>query len=79
MTEKTITFRKHKVTYDADAITSWRVQKLMAAGGLSSFEAVDVILCGKSDEVADLIGGSMDDMAELITAIVALEGKQAKN
>lgn len=79
MTEKVITFKKHKVKYDADAIGSWRVQRLMAAGGSSAFEAVDIILLGRSDEVADLVGGGMDDMAELITAIVALEGGAAKN
>lgn len=77
MAQKQITFRKNKISYDPDAIMSWAVQKKITAGGIEAFEAVDLILCGKSDEVAEQIGGGMADMTELITAIMALES--AKN
>lgn len=79
MTEKTIHFKKKTFTYDGDALMSWRVQRLIAQGGSGSFDAIDAILCGKADEVAEALGGGIDEMAELVTAIVALEGGKAKN
>lgn len=79
MTEKTIHFKEHTLSYDGDALKSWRVQRLIAQGGSGSFDAIDAILLGKADEVADALGGGVDAMAELVTAIVALEGGEAKN
>ena len=79
MTKKTIHFKEHTFSYDGDALMSWRVQRLIAQGGSGSFDAIDAILCGKADEVADALGGGVDAMAELVTAIVALEGGEAKN
>lgn len=78
MTEKTIHWKKKTITYDGDALMSWKVQRLIAKGGEGSFDAIDVLLCGKADEVAEEIGGTVDAMAELVTAICALETK-AKN
>lgn len=76
---KNITFEGHKVAYNAKAITSWKVQRLMSKGGADAFEAIDIVLGGKADEVAEQLGGDMDTMARLIAAIVENEGDSAKN
>lgn len=71
---KTITHEGVKVAYDPAAFKSWRFTKQLA-NRATQFEAIDVLLCGKSDEVAEQLGDSVEAMAALITAITALEAK----
>lgn len=78
MQKHTITYEGVKVEYDAQAIRSWPVQKKVAKGGYDAFEAIDMILCGKSDEVAEKFDNDTDRMAGLITAISSLD-PEAKN
>ena len=46
----TISFEGHDISYDAKALKSWKVQKKLARGGADAYDAVDIILCGKSDK-----------------------------
>lgn len=68
------TFEGVKVDYDSKALHSWSVQKKLAAGGVGGYEAVDAILCGKSDDVAAQFDDDADKMIELLTALGALAG-----
>lgn len=73
---------KHKgieIEYSAEAVHGWAIQRRLARGGNDAFEAVDTILNGKADDIAELLGGSMDAMTELINAIAEAEGTDAKN
>ena len=72
------TFEGVNVEYDPKAIHSWSIQKKLAAGGASGYEAVDAILCGKSDDVAAQLDDDADKMVELMVALGALDS-QAKN
>lgn len=74
------------VEYDANALKRWSVQKKIARslsdpqkGAYEAYEAYDVILCGKSDEVAEKLGDDGEKMAELVQRIVAVVGGDAKN
>lgn len=68
------TFEGQTISYDAKALHSWSVQKKLAAGGAGGYEAVDAILCGKSDDVAAQFDDDADKMIELLTALGALAG-----
>lgn len=74
----TITYEGITVDYDPKAVKSWPVQKKIAQGGAAAFEAIDIILCGKSDEVAAQFDNDTDRMAGLVTAIASLDA-EAKN
>lgn len=70
----TITFEGHDITYNAKSLKSWKVQKQLARGGADAYDAVDVILCGKSDEVAEMLGDDADKMTELLVMLGSLSG-----
>lgn len=75
---KTIEFDGEAVEYDDSQLNRWSVQKkLIDPAG--QFEALDEILCGKSDEVAQRLGDSMERMTELLSRIVAINGNAGKN
>lgn len=76
---KTVIFEGHEIEYSPTAVHGWSVQRRIARGGSDGFDAVDTILGGKADEVADLIGGTVEDMARLMEAIADAEGTNAKN
>ena len=75
----TIKFHDIEVEYDAAAVHNWTVQRRIARGGNDFFEAFDAILCGKADEVAEKLGGTVEVMGELSSAIGDAEGPDAKN
>lgn len=72
------TFEGVNVEYSHKALHSWSIQKKLAAGGAPGYEAVDAILCGKSDDVAAQLDDDADKMVELMVALGALDS-QAKN
>lgn len=76
---KSVKFEGHEIEYSSTAVHSWSVQRRIARGGSDGFDAVDAILGGKADEVAELIGGSIEDIARLMEAISEAEGADAKN
>ena len=69
-----ITFEGHEIAYDEKALHSWSVQKKLAQGGAAAYDAVDVILCGKSDEVAATLGDDADKMTGLLMMLGSLNG-----
>lgn len=71
----TITFEGQTIDYDAKAVKRWSVQKMLVMGGAETYKAVDIILCGRSDDVALLFGDDADKMTELLTAIGSLAAK----
>ena len=87
---RTTEFKGHEITYDDTVTKSWKWQKAVASGDLArSVNAIDRLLCGRSDEYADMLSGnepgtdeldaSMDDMTELVQAIMEELGGTAKN
>lgn len=77
----TIEHKGTTVEYDPSVLTKWRWQRAVASGDMTrTFAAFDELLCGKSDEVAEQLGGEMEDMQDLILAIMAeSKDQQAKN
>lgn len=73
-----IQFEGHTIKYDSKAVHSWKWQKVLAKGGSGAYDAVDAILCGKSDEVAELFEDDADKMMQLLTAIGSVS-KESKN
>jgi len=73
-----IQFEGKTIKYDSKAVHSWSVQKKLTSGGMAAYEAADIILCGKSDEVAALLDDDADKMMELLTAIGSISSA-AKN
>lgn len=70
-----------KVTYDSSEVHSWKTQRALASGEHDPYrlcEAIDRVLCGCADDVADKIGGTIDAMGDLMAAISEREGS-AKN
>lgn len=78
MAKETITYEGIKVSYEPKMLNSWTVQKKIAQGGLATFEALDLILCGEADEVAAKFDDDMGKMIGLAQAL-ALLGNEAKN
>lgn len=77
---KTISFRGVDVVYDSREIHLWRTQRAIASSEhdpYGGYEAIDRILCGRADEVADAVGGTDADMSALLAAIT--EAENAKN
>ena len=76
---KTIAFKGVKIEYDEKLIHSWKWQKKLAKGdGMAGMLAVEELLLGKDEEVADAIGDDIETMGELVAAIMEENGK-AKN
>lgn len=75
---ETLSFEGIEVEYNPSALNSWKVQKLIAQGGIATFEALDIILCGKADEIAEKLGDDMGKMVELAQALSVL-AVSAKN
>lgn len=71
---KTITHEGVKVAYDPSAFKSWRFIRALNNRD-TQFDAIDILLCGKADEIAEQLGDSLDSMTSLLTAITALEAK----
>lgn len=69
------------VEYDETAFTSWKVQTGLLKGDAEAYHAIDRILAGRSDEYAEQLGDSMEEMAELVKALVedAAKDEPAKN
>lgn len=78
---KTIEHKGVIVEYDETVLKRWRWQRKVASGDMAkTFDAFDELLLGNSDDVADELGGDIDDMQELILAIMAdNKDQQAKN
>lgn len=87
---RTIEFKGHEFEYDETCTKSWKWQRAVASGDVArSVGAIDRLLCGRSDEYADVLSGneggsdeldeSMDDMTELVQAIMEQLGGTSKN
>lgn len=76
---KSVKYDGHEVEYSHEAVHSWSVQRRIARGGSDAFDAIDAILGGRADEVAEELGGSMEAMSALMDAIAEAEGADAKN
>lgn len=76
----TIVYNDNKFTYDAKIFNTWKFQKAIsgAMGEGEGFKALDALLCNKSDEYAEALGGTMEDIAGLLEAIAKKE-THAKN
>lgn len=81
---RTIKFQGLEIEYNERSLKSWKLQKTLAratsTGDQSAaFDAADIILMGKSDEIAELLDDDADAMGELLQAILAETGGEAKN
>ena len=74
------TFKGVEVSYDHKMLHKWSIQKALtgAKGPQEFFEAIDKVLCGRSDEVAEALGDDTDAMGELMSELVAID-PNAKN
>lgn len=76
---RTIEFQGVEVQYDETRLHSWKWQKALASGDESrGIKAVEELLLGKDEEVADALGDDIETMGLLIAAISEENGK-AKN
>lgn len=75
---KTIDFEGLAVQYDDSQLNRWSVLKKLS-DPTKSFGAIDLILCGRSDEVAEALGDDFGRMTKLLEAITAIEGNAGKN
>lgn len=69
------------VTFDVSQVVSWKNNKAIANfqnNPAGFFDAVDRIMCGKSDEVVEQLGDDMAVMSDVISQIYAKVGG-AKN
>lgn len=73
-----VEFKGKKIKYDKSAIRSWKVQRALVQPGPGMYEAIDKILLGKADEVAEGLGDDVQEMTALLTAIAEQEA-DAKN
>lgn len=69
-------FNGIEVEYDEKCVKSYKWQKRVAKG--DPF-ALETLLLGKDEEVADQLGDDVDVMTELIQAITEDIGGKAKN
>lgn len=77
---KTIKFQGHEIVYDERKLRSWKVQRMIASNGAAgAFDAIDAVLCGRADEVAELLDDDIDLIGEMLNAILDAEGGMAKN
>ena len=76
---RTIEYNGIKVEYDESLVHKWKWQKKLASGnGAAGISAIEELLLGKDEEVADALGGDMEAMGELVAAIIDANDK-AKN
>ena len=76
---RTIEFRGITVEYDEKCIRSWKWNKALACGDdKRGTAAIERLLLGKDEEVADALGDDIDVMGELIGEIVNTS-RTAKN
>lgn len=76
---KTIEFNGITVEYDETLLHSWKWQKRFAKSeGMAGMLAVEELLLGKDEEVAEAIGDDIETMGELVAAILEANNK-AKN
>ncbi len=75
---KKINFDGIDIKYDDAQLNKWSVQKDLTRFD-KQFDALDRILCGKSDEVAEKLGDDMDKIMELLQRITATSGNAGKN
>lgn len=76
---RTIEFRGMTVEYDEKCPNSWTWQKAMASGDdKRGFAAIERLLMGKDDEIAEKLGDDFESMGELIGEIVRTS-RAAKN
>ena len=76
---RTIEFRGVTVEYDEKCIKSWKWQKALASGDdARGVAAIERLLLGKDEEIADALGDDIDVLGELIGEIVN-ESRAAKN
>lgn len=87
---KTIEYKGHEFDYDERVTKSWKWQKAVASGDPArSTKAIERLFCGRDEEYADVLSGidpesdeldaSMEEMAELLAAIMEKIGGNAKN
>lgn len=77
---RTIEYDGQTFEYDERCIFDYGWQKQMTADEpQKNFRAAERLFCGKDEEVAESLGGTMEAMAELMKAIMADNGKAAKN
>lgn len=76
---RTIEFKGVKVQYDEKVLYSWKWQKKLASGNPGAgMAAVEELLMGKDEEIADALGDNIETMGELVAAISEANDK-AKN
>lgn len=78
----TIEYDGHKIAYDANAIRRISVLRKLSTyetNPAAYFEAIDQILMGKLDEVAEVVGDSFEDLNEIVNLIGLAAGGEAKN
>lgn len=78
MKRPVISYEGVDVAYDPSQLERWSVVKALSSP-TTMFGALDAILCGRSDEVAEALGDSMEAMEGLLERIVAASGAAAKN
>lgn len=77
---KVIKFRGEEIQYDERKLRSWKIQRMIASSGAAgAFDAIDAVLLGKADEIAEMFDDDVDAMGELVNQIVEIEGSAAKN
>ena len=75
-----IEFKGVKVQYDETCLKSWKWQKALASGeDKRGVAAIERLLLGKDEEIADQLGDDIDVMGELIAAIIGDGGRVEKN
>lgn len=75
---KTITYKGHKIKYDDAEVHKWSTLRQLSSPD-GQFDAIDRILCGKADEVAEKLGDDFEEMMGLLGQISAVEGNAGKN
>lgn len=77
---KVIRFKGEEIQYDERKLRSWKIQRMIAsAGAAGAFEAIDAVLLGRADEIAEMFDDDVDTMGELLNLIIDAEGGTAKN
>lgn len=77
---RTVEFEGIKVQYDETRTKSYKWQKKAMSGDPGrTMSAMEELLCGKDEEVADQLGDDADAMSRLFEAVLADIGSKAKN
>lgn len=67
---RTINFEGHEIEYDETCIKRYKWQKALASGDPARMvSAIESLFAGKDEEVSEIVGGTMDAMTALISAI----------